>query len=370
MPSAQQLLAGVLRCIEDGITQRLHIGAQLYVSRAGQVVVDTAVGEARAGLPLRPDSLMLWMSCSKFAVPIAILQQWERGRLSLDDRVAEHIPEFGCHGKAAITLRHVLTHTGGFRNVIHHWSTTPWDDIIAEICAVQIEDGWIPGRRAGYHVASAWYILAEVVRRLDGRSFSQYVRDEIFLPLGMHDSWIGMPAERHGAYADRIAPMHATEFEPIPHPYWPWAGSEDACGICRPGGSGWGPTRELAFVYEALLNGGSRNGARILAPQTVEAMTARHSVGMFDETFNVRLDRGLGLVIDSKHYGEGSDWYGTCCSRRTFGHGGYRSSVAFADPEHGVVVAVVFNGMPDDARHAARARLTVDAIYAGLGITP
>lgn len=355
--------------IEHGTAEGLHLGAQIYVSRAGDPVADLAIGEARVGVALRPDSLMLWMSAVKPVMAVAIAQQWERGHLALDDRVAQHVPEFGVKGKDPITIRHVLTHTGGFRQVAQ-WSSAPWDDIIAEICATELEADWVPGKHAGYHVASGWYVLGEIIRRLDGRPYNRYAREEIFEPLGLHDTWIGMPADRHSEYGDRIVPVHYTTDAGIqPHPFRLWSGSAEACALCRPGGSGRGPIRELGKFYEVLLHGGAHRTERVLSPQTVEAFTTRHTVGMFDRTFNVPLDRGLGVVVDSKHHGEGSEWYGPQCSPRTFGHGGFVSSVGFADPEHRLVVAVIFNGMTDAARHQARMRATLTAIYEDLGIT-
>ena len=103
--------------------------------------------------------------------------------------------------------------------------------------------------------------------------------------------------------------------------------------------------------------------------QTVEALTTRHTVGLLDRT--LRRERStVGSVwsIDSKHHGPGADWFGRHCSPRTFGHGGYVSSLGFADPEHGLVVALVFNGMTDQERHDARMRATLDALYEDLGI--
>lgn len=354
--------------IERGLDERLHIGAQVYASLDGTVCADFATGEARRGVPLAPDSLMLWMSAVKPVIGVAVLQLCQRGLLQLDDPVCRHLPEFGAGGKDAVTIRHVLTHTGGFPAVAVQWSDAPWEAILAEICAAPLSADWVPGQRAAYHIASGWYVLAEVIRRRDGREYSRYVREAIFEPLGMHDSWIGMPRDRYRAYGNRVAPMHATEYDPIPHPYWPWAGSADACALCRPGGSAWGPARELGRFYEALLAGGAREDVRILPPELVAAMTARQSRGMLDETFQVPLDRGLGVVIDSKRYGAGSAWFGTRCSEQTYGHGGHRCAIAFADPECRLAAAVVFNGMPTDEAHAKRARAVVNALYLDLGL--
>ncbi len=372
-------LARTLAAIERGITDNLHIGAQLYVSLDGRPIADLGIGEARRGVAMTRDHLTLWMSSVKPITALAIGQMWENGRLALDDQVSRYIPEFGASGKDPITIRHVLTHTAGFPNAVYNWSSDPWEKIIAEICAAPLEPGWTPGRDSGYHVASAWYILAEIVRRLDGRPYPQYVRDRIFEPLGMKDSWIGMPAERHRAYGDQIVAMHAGAMAgAAPQPFGPdyappfrfWSGSQEACALCRPGGSAWGPIRELGYFYEALLNGGERRGVRIASPQTVAAITARHTVAMHDRTLGYPLDRGLGVVVDSKRYGTGASWYGTRCSPHTFGHAGYMSSVAFADPEHRLVVALVFNGMTTSApaRNDDRMIATLDAIYEDLSL--
>jgi CubicO group peptidase (beta-lactamase class C family) len=137
--------------------------------------------------------------------------------------------------------------------------------------------------------------------------------------------------------------------------------SEEGCTACTPGGAGRGPMRELGRFYEAMLGKGERDGVRIIDTTTAEAMVARHRVGMHDHTFGIVVDWGLGFIIDSVNYGRH-------CSPRTFGHGGGQSSVAFADPERGLVVAVVMNGLPGPQVHYKRlSEITAD-IYEDLGL--
>ena len=358
------------KVIESGIERGLHIGAQLYVSQDGKRVADLAFGLAREGVAMTPDTNMLWMSSTKPITALAIAQIWERGKIALDDRVAKYIPEFGTRGKESITIRHVLTHTGGFRGAVGEWTNDPWERIVAQISESQVEPGWIVGKTSGYHIASGWYVLGEIVRRVcaGGRPYSQYVREQICEPLGMRDTWIGMPAERWRAYGDRIAPMHfgSTFKRPEPHRYVPWSNTAQAVAIERPGGNGRGPIHDLGRFYEAMLAGGET----IVTPQTIEALSARHTVGLVDKTFGYQLDRGLGVVLDSKYYGLSSRWYGSRCSSRTWGHAGYNCSVGFLDPENHLVVALVFNGMPEaePALHEERTRATIDAIYDELEI--
>jgi len=355
------------QALEEGIRDRLHLGSQLYVSRSGEVMADGAMGEDRPGVPLTRDHLMLWLSSTKPVAAVALAQLWERGRLELDDPVARHIPEFAANGKERITLRHLLTHTAGIRMLDTGWPRDPWDVIVARICAMKPEPRWVPGEKAGYHQASSWFILGEVVRRVDGRPFDRYVREEVFEPLGMVDSWVGMPRDRYLSYkkAGRIGAMWNTEKAgPEPH-VWD---TEERCVTVQPGGNGYGPMRELGRFYEMLL----AHGMEVISPQSVEALTARHRVGMMDSTFKHVLDWGLGFIANSALYGaETAPYaYGHHASRRAFGHSGFRSSVAFADPEHGLAVALVFNGTPSNAAHERRIRAVLDALYEDLGLVP
>ena len=99
---------------------------------------------------------------------------------------------------------------------------------------------------------ASWFLLGEIVRRLDGREFAQYVRQEIFEPLQMTDSWIAMSPETCRAYGDRLAIMQTTE---TGQPVDAELDTEAALTHARPASSGHGPVRELGSVYETLLAG-------------------------------------------------------------------------------------------------------------------
>ena len=319
---------------------------------------------------MTPDTINLWLSSSKPVAAVAIAQLWQRGRLAIDDRVAQHLPDFAQNGKDAITLRHLLTHTGGFRGPMNNFTGGTWDEIISRICAMRLEPNWVPGEKAGYHIATSWFILGELVRVIDGRPFDQYVREEVFLPLGMNDSWIGMPVEQFQQYAEdeRLGVMHITE-KGEPDPEYPGNALEGNI-MPRPGANGRGPMRKLARFYQMLAGGGSLEGTKILSPQTVEAMSSHQRVGMFDHTFQHLLDWGFGFLVGSNHYGPNIPYgYGEASSYRTFGHSGSQSSAGFCDPEHRLVVAVALNGTPGEMKHQARMREIYGAIYRDLELT-
>ncbi len=360
-------LPRTVAALAEGIDQRLQLGGQIYLAQRGRVLADAGFGAARPGEAMRRDHLMLWMSSTKPLAALAIAWLWERGALGLDDPVARHIPEFAAGGKEKVTVRHLLTHTGGLRMLDTGWPALGWDGIVAKVCAQRLEPRWTPGRKAGYHLASSWFVLGELVRRLDGRPFERWVRDELFLPLGCEDAWVGMPPARYRAYGGRLAPMFASgEGEPTPLAL----DAEASVVTCSPGGNGWGPLRDLARVYELLAAGGTLGGLRLLAPQTVEAIRARHRVGLIDQTFRTRLDWGLGVIVNSAHYGDPAlpYGYGPHAGPRTYGHSGARSSCAFHDPDAELVVALAVNGMPSDEVHRERFAKLTAAIYEDLGI--
>jgi CubicO group peptidase (beta-lactamase class C family) len=356
-----------LSLIHDGITQGLHLGAQLYVSRGFETALDTAIGLARPAsqdrpaLPMTPQTITLWLSAGKPLTAVAIAQLWERGLLDLDDAVAKFIPDFATSGKSSITIRHLLTHTAPLRLADTGWPDATWEQMIQRINLTRPEPRWINGRTAGYSAHITWYILGEIVQRLGGQDLGEYLRDRVFLPCGMENTFLSMDLDQQAANADRMAVMQVTA-SATPHPYT--TETPRALAVPRPSGSMRGPARELGRFYETLL----RRGRGILSPQAVEAMTARHRVNTLDKTFGAVIDWGLGFMINSSIYGNPQTPYqfGPHASPRTFGHSGNQSSVAFADPDNALVAVVIFNGMPGEVPHQTRIRAVLTALYEDL----
>jgi CubicO group peptidase (beta-lactamase class C family) len=365
MRPANKALPRTVALLEEGRRTGLHAGAQVYVSVQGETAADFALGEARPGCPMETDTLTPWLSSGKPITAVALAQLAERGRLSFDDPVSRFISEFGSRGKESITLKHLLTHTAGFRTADKLPDSLSWEETIARICDTPLEPEWKPGEKAGYQISSSWFVLGEVLQRLDGRSFERYVREEIFEPLGLKDSWIGLPVETFREYGDRIGFMYLSERGELkPHPV---LNSPEAVTASRPASNARGPIQELAKFYEELLLAwaGPERTPRILSPETIRTLASRHRVGLFDHTFGHTLDWGLGFLLDSNRYGPDTVpyGYGPHASIETFGHSGSQSSCAFADPQQGLVVAWICNGQPGEPRHQKRARAINAAIY-------
>lgn len=327
--------------IERGIGAEWHTGAQVYASVGGRPRVEVALGEAQPGVPMTRETIVEWASATKPITCAALAVLWERGALELEDPVHRHLPEFGAEGKDRVTIQHLLTHTGGLTTSMTQASAA---ELVADICGSPLRPGWVPGERCGYNSIAMW-IVAELVARLDGRPFDQFVREEIFEVAGMDDCWLAMPPETYERNQARIARIPGIARSGTA--YWVTWG--------RPTGGIHGPISQLGRFYESL--------PRLLSPATLRAMTSHHRTGVYDEVLDARLDRGLGFVLGSAdpQYG-----FGDRASLRTYGHGGQTWSTAFADPARDLVAAVYWNGAATPAIHADRLPRLLNALYADL----
>jgi len=357
----------VVDLLHEGVGSQ-HAGFQVYASVHGSTVLDAAGGEARPGVDMDPDSVTLWFSAGKPVTAVAIAQLWERGLIGLDDRVVEYIPSFGA-GKGDTTLRHVLTHTSGFPYADDSLHPGNWEgtvDTIARSPAL-----WKAGSSAGYHGTSGHIVLGEIVRVVDGRPITTYARQEIFEPLGMDDSFVSLDhddvvrlGERLAVIDDRAVRDSGLEFDQF--------NTEPVLTAVSPGNTCRGPARELGYLFETLVGGGERSGRRILQPATVEAMIACHRRGIVDQTFAANKrphDRwghefpwGLGVELD------GNGDIGTLNSPRVFASSGAFSSVAFGDPEVGLVGVIVTTGLLDLDANASRLGGAADAMHLALEV--
>ena len=366
MPESPDLSFAV-EMLERQRADGFQLGAQLYVSRHGTPLLDVAVGESRPGRALQTDDLMLWYSSGKPVTTTAVLQLWERGRLGLDDPVDRYLPGFGA-GKERVTIRHVLTHTGGFPMAgpgEPFDRDLPYDEVIARITAHPAE--WEPGTKAGYHPSTGWKVLGAIVQIIDGRPIDRYLAEEVLPVAGMTDSHLGIDIDTQAALGDRLAPVHWTghalaiptsdggirmweyHIEKIHNEAWHVAKVE-------PGGGMRGPAGDLGRFYESLLG----YGGRVLDPRTVEVMTAVHRYGVPDVILGgMKIPWGLGVQVAGGMTGG--------VGRRAYGHNGMASSRGMADPDAGLVVVFITNGLTDPLRNEQRMFEVVDGIYSALG---
>ncbi len=363
----EQVMPKTASAIDKGIELGWHPGCQICVWWDESVVVNAGIGMASGSYTMRNDSVNLWLSAGKPVGSVAIMLLVQDGLLALDESVAEHWPEFGANGKESITVRHLLTHTAGIRTAEIAARESDLEHANSILAGARLERDWIPGKRAGYHAFSGWQVLAEVVRRVSGNDFATFARERIFAPMLMNSSSFRLTEKDAIALGQRFSPMHSTkndgsEIDPMFAP-------EVTSAYTRPGGGLRSTASDMVRFYRTLLEFGELDGVQILRPEIAAQITSPQRTGMKDETFGHVMDWGLGVMFDNKAYGPAAPYgYGPHASARTFGHGGRESSTAFADPEHNLIAAIVFNGMPGELANDRRLRMVTGAIYEDLDL--
>jgi CubicO group peptidase (beta-lactamase class C family) len=170
-------------------------GLTAAVVRGGRVIYEGAVGVRRLGgdQELTPNHVFHFASVSKPFVATAIVQLVEAGKLSLDDRVTDHLPYFRLADERyrSITIQQMLNHTAGMVDVPdYEWGSPQFDEGAAERYVREMAvDGmlWGPGEGIRYS-NKAFDALGDVIAKVAGVSFEEYVRANILAPIGMDES--------------------------------------------------------------------------------------------------------------------------------------------------------------------------------------
>lgn len=182
------------------------VGGSFALVRPGQPAVEFSFGNARREPAVAVDSLTAynWASITKTFTAIAILQLRDRGQLALDDPAVKYVPELRQVHSAfgpvdAITIRHLLTHSAGFRNPTWPWDCddsancdwqpfepTHWAQVNAMLPYTHL--AFAPGSRWSYSNL-AYVFLGQIIERLSGDDFEVYVDKNILKPLGMTQSY-------------------------------------------------------------------------------------------------------------------------------------------------------------------------------------
>ena len=340
--------------------------AQVAVARHGRLAAFRAFGSARCGgveREVSEDTLFAIYSCTKAVVSAASWILIQRGKLALEDPVARHIPEFARHGKQGVTIEHLLTHTAGFPS--ERLQRKDWLDPVLRIerfADWRLE--WEPGTRFTYHGDSTMWLLAELITRLSGLDYRDFVRERIFEPLGLSNFYIGLPRQEHPRVADVVQVGEAPTDEqragsPVDAPVMDQGlidlgNLPENREIGGAGGGGIATAADLALFYQGLLADAQDRGEGIWQPAMLADAWTPRFVDLIDPMTKQKAMRGLGVVIAGE---EGSFWRGIpeSCSARSFGHMGAGGQVAWADPESGLSFAFCTNGAESNAaRQGAR----------------
>jgi CubicO group peptidase (beta-lactamase class C family) len=340
---------------------RLFPGAALSVYCRGRLVLDLVGGlaDTQRGAPVCPETLFPLFSGTKPFAAVALWQQIERGRLDLDDPVAAYWPAFGPNGKERVLVRHLLSHRGGFPTTPADLPRVQWGDWQATsraMAAISLE--YKPGTTSAYHYLTQHWACAELLRRLDGREYRDYLREEITVPLGMPDTFVGLPM----TVEHRVAALHGTDGTDERGRDMIRANRElPLHRMAIPGASGVSTARDMARFYAAIAAGGTLDGVRILGPETVVRMLQLEVDGDIDRTFDTPVRRALGFELgglaDARRH-----WPGATSTVRTFWHGGFGTSVCWGEPDLQLTMAFLSNGVRRDQAGAIARRDLSDAV--------
>ncbi|HYM23589.1 MAG TPA: exo-beta-N-acetylmuramidase NamZ domain-containing protein, partial [Vicinamibacterales bacterium] len=332
--------------VDAAIARQELPGAVILVGRGDRVLFHQAYGRravAPAPETMTEDTVFDLASLTKVvATTTSVMQLVEQGRIRLHDPVAQFIPEFAAHGKERVTILHLLTHTSGLPpdlplDVEFHGA----DEAIRR--ASDLAPAAVPGERFVYSDIN-FFLLGDIVRRVSGERLDRYAKTHVFDPLRMTETTF-LPPE---AMRARIAPTERCRplAWPCTDPAAPFLRGivHDPTARRMDGVAGhaglFSTAADLSRFCRMLLNGGVLDGARILAPATVERMiTPSTPAGMKDV-------RGLGWDIDSAYSSNRGDLF----PFGSFGHTGFTGTSLWLDPASGGYVVFLSNRVHPDGK--------------------
>jgi CubicO group peptidase (beta-lactamase class C family) len=326
-------------------------GGQLVVRHRGELILDHAIGLARgfqqdeSTSPTRvaADTLFPAYSCGKPIAALAIALLEERGLIALRTPLGTMFPE--CRGKSSqsATILDVLTHRAGLHlpDALDHIEA--WSDHRDMVQQIFDAPPKYPVGTLAYAPWEFGWIVAEIVRRVTGTSFDEFVAREVFQPLGLRNIGFGL----RGLAANAIARAYwlgdkrvivagtnvAERFEEIHNDARYFESKNPACALVTTAG-------DLALLYDFLLRGGlTHDGLRLISSGILHQYTTKNVFG-FDRSLKTFLSLGRGFVLGTW----APSMFGWWNSGRCFGHAGVFSCLAGADPRRQLSFAVLTNG--------------------------
>ena len=307
-------------------------GAVVAVAADGQVI-DLAAGvlSKATGVEATVDSVFQIGSITKVWTTTLVMQLVDEGKLDLDAPVRRYVPEFRLADETAaatITIRQLLSHTGGFEGDIFT-DTGRGDDAVQRYLETLAEVGQLfsPGERFSYNNA-AFCVLGRVVEVQREKPFGECLREHLFAPLGLA---YASPSP-YEAILHRVAVGHlqpTPDVDPQPAPIWALAPSNAPAGAMLAMRA-----RDLITFARMHSSGGAADdGTAVLSPESVKAMQERQvelpPLGLMGTSW------GLGWEI--------YDWPGGTVIGHDGGTIGQAAMLRLV-PDRGVAIALVTNG--------------------------
>ena len=306
--------------VSTGRTPSLSV----LVARGGVVVLHEAMGRLtyeETSQPLSTDSVFRAASIAKLITAAATMVLVEEGLLSLNRPLRDYVPEVCGEGTEKILVHQLLTHTSGFldddvdellrkrrQNEVElpPMEETQHERLHRRLNATYPLDVFMkPGERMMY-CAHNFNLLGEIVRRVSGQAFNDFVTARIFQPLGMSSSSFRMDE----AFEDRLVRAYPDTPDVFPDGRFNFH-SKTALDTPIPSGGLKSSPSDLAIFCQTFLNGGTYGETRLLSFPTVSEMTQNQipGVGTYYNGWHNEASWGLGWMIQSHErwpYSEGA----------------------------------------------------------------
>jgi CubicO group peptidase (beta-lactamase class C family) len=351
-------LDALTAAVERDIAADLYFGGVISVKRGAQPAYLKTFGYSSPAKDRKvaEDSVFSLFSVTKAFTNILIFQAIERGLLTLTTPVAKIIPEFAGGLRDRITVFHLLTHSAGLPSMFEARPGMYIDrlaEVIAAICQVALPIE-APGVRVDYAPLFNHALLGETARRLDlkKRSYRQILHEDLFEPLGMKDTSMGVRRDlksRHlipefrGNYPiqhlghSNLGPNGAFEEEEAE---MPWVGCVSTAG-------------DMMRFAEMLRGGGTLDGRRIVSRAMVERARTIWTGDKPNDFYanGIRAAGGIappaniGLGFSVRGPQMGTSLFGTLASPGTFGAHGAGTTIFWVDPERDISFVGLMTGL-------------------------
>ena len=325
----------------------------ILVARRGTIVLYKGFGHCSqqpGSAPVKPDSVYLVASLTKPVTATALMILVERGKVSLSEPVSRYLPEFTGGERPKVRVLDLLAHTSGLpdmlpENIELRRAHAPLSEFVKRTCTTPLL--FSPG--TAFHYQSMGILLAaQIAERISGMPLRDFEQKEIFGPLGMEHSALGLGHMRIG---DTVQIQESGD----PRDLASWgANTEYWRNMGHPWGGMHTTTMDLAILLQTFLNNGTYSGKRVLSPATVRAMIS-------DQNPNLNAPWGLGWRLGRSQGKE----FGDLASPAVFGHLGASGTMEWADPETGLI-CVILTGRPLTVDGGLFLRLVSNAVAASV----
>jgi serine-type D-Ala-D-Ala carboxypeptidase len=346
-----EALAPIESIVQDEAASGHIPGAVVLIGQEHRIVYRRAFGWRAVRptpTPMTVDTIFDLASLTKVvATTTAVMQLAEQGSVRLDSPAAAYWPEFVSAGKSGITVRELLTHYSGLKADLD--LDRPWSGYGAAMTRLLAERPVFPAGTRYLYSDENFEVLGEIVQRVSGLSLDRYCAQQIFQPLGMSETRFRPLPEQ----VNRIAPTSAARIGVVNDPTASRMG-----GVAGHAGL-FSTADDLAIFGQMLLDGGTRDGARVLSAESIAQMARPQSPPAATPV------RGLGWDI-APPLASNRDALGPAGS---FGHTGFTGTMLWLDPASGTYVVILTNRTYPDGRGDAqplRARI-LDVVSASLG---